>query len=1342
MRWILVLGLALLLFGCTIPLSTEQWLSCEKLSNASSISVPDCDSQAECVQKANGTLFFFEKHSFSLSVQQKLSSYANHVGASWFYTNKAKEEALEVAKLCSARSAESLPEHINSLRYWLGGSLQEIDSANADLVELLALEESALEKDGVSFIPEEGLMQSRIEFASVLNDLSGDVQPSTELGKNVFESTKRLDAFASQLGLKGARVSEISSLDLLQKYGTQGVSDAIARTILVPQWSPLVQQSLAVLTDYRKLRDALSSLAGTDSFQIFLAIEQSVGAEGSSASEVSRMFSEDAQNRKLVLEKIVEEKKIVAKNLDSIGGKISSLANSVGALDSSSIALLSAQNIQGISTGRSGDSNIVQDWQNRLAQLKWKALELSNKEASGSLSVGENLQEWKWLGSESAALEEELEQWESESLSALEDACYARLKGAEGEYWEVHNESLSPAESEALAIVKGKIEDARSSRTLPKCLFALNAFEQWKRIEAEQAFGDVNASGPLYECASWVKEAFDSDWPLYPLRPQYLAFQEFSRTHAGAELSFACEKLKSNVLQYVQSTSEFHALALYDSELRKKFNAFSFFDSAGMALPDGIASIRNSWNALRLHKGTEWDWHSLWVEGPPVAEKLRELDAKLQSLFEESVDQWMARNAQWSLAQGILEADASQSSLLRVLVQNPTGLDLNGIFRLETFPDARLESGDGKLVSEKGTQFIFFSSLPVGESSWKIRSSALRIEILQTKIRYVDLESVWVEKTLQLVAPSSLRGSISVLVSLPEESREASASVPFSRIGNALQLQWPFSKEKVSVQWKENSPLRASWKNISISTDDNSFSFSAILSLSNSSAYDFSNSIIALSFPESGALSYLQLMDEMGDSISAKALPNSIFSFSLSPFPPYSERTLLVRASGENAERFFRSLWEECKRELELLSERTDSIGADARTLLQENNWIEGEYSPAQENETIVLWNSVQLLESRAAQQDSLQQEFDSRSASVAQKLEDLRSALGWFRSHSISVPEFEHLYSLAQVQYSKALQLKDSNLEQALASLSLCEQQLSAWKGMQEWIEANRETLDAKSVSLLSADTRSALDWKLKNVLSFQDWNSAWGVLQDWNSALGAESRSAGQELAQAFQNVQLFSTITQNNSALNSSKQLLASVSAKQLDEVDYLPPTSKEKLKEGEARLKALYKQGWTKEIQSFFDAYRSADFGLAKEKWSFAEIDFLPAFEEAQSINNWLEADLAQMKSDAQTAISNFQQHLHSLSAPDSRLLSLADKAEQALEREDFLNALRYARLGEKALQQNGSWTGMFSLGEIPLALAPLLALIALAAYFRFGRKKDAEKEIEKKKALETFINELE
>ncbi len=1344
MRW-LVSGMLVLLFvaGCALPLSTEQWLSCEKLSNASSIDIPDCASQDECVQKANSTLFFFEKQTLSLPVQQKLSSYANHIGASWYYTNKAKKEAVIVGGLCAGRNAEALPEHVNALRFWLGGSIQEIDSANADLVELLALEEQALETDGVSSIPEEPLFQTRIEIASVLNDFSGTIRPSMELGKNVFESTQKLDSFAKALGLSGARVSEVSSVDLLQKYGGTKISETIARTILTPQWSPIVAQSLAFLTDFRKLQDSISSLGNAEPFQVFLAIEQSVGVQGSSAAEVSRMFSEDARNRSSAFLRLQDAKSVTGENIQDIELRISGLADSIGALSSSSVSLLSADQIQGIAIGRGGDGNVLQDWVNRLQALKWKSFQVSSQESSRSISFGESLQQWKQLEGESQSFGEELRVWEEESLSQLEDACLGRMQGAERELKEVVAESLSPIEVENFSAVKGKISVAKNSRTLRDCVLALESFEHWTQAEQTLAVSDINSSSSLYTCASFVQKAFDSDWPLYPLKPQFLAFQEFSRTHSGSEIVFACFELQRNVQEFVQSTSEFLALQRVDTALSQKFDTFSFFESTGLTVPDGVASAKKSWQGLSLHALSGWDWEILFLKGPQVVEKLSELEARLQPFFEDAANLWISRNVQWRLLGESLIVDSNSSTLLEARVQNPSLTDWNGLFRFQAFPDAVLESGVGVLVAEKENKFVLFSRILRGDSFWKIRTSSLRAETFSTKPAYVDLEKVWVSKTFHLSVPSSFsNGKISVQLSLPDGAREASADIPFSRLGNILELEWPLEKTRAEAQWKQDSPLTVVWKDGSVSTDQNSFSFSASLQLSNDSVFDLSRTPISLPFPETGSLDRVQLSDETGNPIPAKALPNSVFSFSLSDFAPFSSRTLFVRAQGEDGELFWRSLWEQSQRSLSSLTELSNLVGVEAREFQSAHAWLSGEFSSEHQNELLDVWSSIQSLQVRAAQLKGQEEDFDFRAGAVQKKLDSLREALDWFAARPIDAREWRQLFDSSRLSLSSALESKDSDIVAALDFLSSSEQALGKWNGLQNWLQSQKETFEQKS-AMLSSNQRTAFGSKFQHAITFQDWNSAWTALQDWNESLSLSERSMGEELQQAFEQVQTFSQLAQNNPRLNALRNLLVGTTAKQLEEVDYLLPSSKEKLKELEQRLKALYKQGMSKEVQSFIASFKSGDFSAAQQHWNSASDLFSQAFEEAQSIDSLLKSDFEQIRSDAQTAVESAQSKIRATSNPDPRLLQLADKAESAFEKGDFLNAIRYARLVELAASGTNSQnlTGLFGQG-LPLTLAPLLGLIALAAYFRWGRKKDAVKEAEKKKALEAFEKDLE
>ncbi len=1368
---------------------------CLELSSQAFATVPICATQQDCFAGVNAAFFGFDETVFSFSERQKLLEYKNQLALAWLYYNNALKNIQKVREVCFADSGYSgLARQVNELNFNLSKAFESVDAANKSAFGLMLLQQSELERQEVSLIKEEPVFDDLVLLSSNLNAL----QSNSVAGENLFVEKYFLlvsgfDALAKQHGFSRIVLNESSVFDLLGQNSGLIVKEFAGNSFFVPVLASAVSGAINSIIDSFKLSGSVSALKGFPAFDFALLFGNFVGTNASLANEFSLMQESIALHRLELLNRNSEISQKISSLIDSSEKKIAEIdsANYAG-FDQNLLAGLYAllgQEQTIIASQRfslAQISSLKEDAQQQLYELKTSFFELLQKDFFGELSFGKKTSGLKQILASIEELNTNIDFFSEETITGLETLCTERLSLIEEQIGTAVFPQDCPLQ---LFDLKAKTryyasqfkDSIGSEKKLFYCRQAIESFNSFNKAMENFENYSVEIKASAKDCLFFLKNVFASESQLVSVfLPQYKQLSKLAENNALVEeITKSCLELKQEL---VSQLSQNETIKRTEKNFSSATNIVSELSELKQHYPEILAflpldSLSRKSESLREFFGS--DSTIAFGRALPV---LKELEKNSSSLLQEAIEEkrnaliaFFKHSAQ-TIAFPVETAFLGKPFNARVRVSFSSPFSSSFDFPLSfSIPfdakNARLVNSSGNVLSarlDSNKLFIDLNSVCVGQTFLELDSNFSVIPRQSQSIVFLDSQKATIKHSLVFSTPFQVE---KLFVELPiESSCTASNGLAFFE---AKQLQVSIQEKKLFfsiTQPKNNSTAEVYYdlaEPFSVSTkllgskqvDQNTFQYSFLVSVQNNLGFRVENARLQLPLPFEENNSIARLFDFSGNQKILHSESGKTF-FSAEEILPNQRIEFSLLVETKNQQAYWNSFLQKTMQELlGLALSDNESIKNAANELLEKASAIEQSLAvidSAKINELIQLEEETRkLLLKETVLQDSAKA-FLSEKSVLEKLLAEKQKEFSAFNDLNLSSNAAALSLSISNARQllAEAVSLAESQgFDAALKKIFEAENMLSKSKqnSLNEFILENRDSL-LQNPLFKSNDFSDANSQKLRNEIFSLDSLLLKAVSENDSNALSLfkQMQAKSTDLNNAA-NSAVLRIVFETKKSIGSFKQLLSSkgisekidllgklfqtVSDSDLESANYVLPISRSFLEKTRLKTSELDSVRLEKRLTEFDSFFEKKDYFSAFNLIPFFKEELETKKSELESLDSSLSNALARLLEDATVAVNSAMDFAEQSS--DKESLKQAKTAEKELEKKNFLKAIVLAKTIEgnaPTQQQTGFFS--FSLPGIPLAIIPLLGIIAVALFVKSQREK---KESQKLRLQKIFRN---
>lgn len=1359
------LGLCILFLlafsGCISIEDTDSRALCLKLSAYSESGVPECSSQEECLQKADKALFQFSQENFSYALRQKLFSLKSHLALSWLFLNKSKANLKKINAMCLSKSYAGLPTETNDFKYNSLNSAQESDKAILDSFSALLIATSDLERQKPELLKEEGLYNDYSLMRSSISDLKAKNANGNSFASKYFAASYRMETLEKKLGLSenAHYVTLLSALDyydnpLLEKYAKQDF------------YLKLISNSAALVvsyfTSFEKLRSSARLLGQNPSQEVFSILGTIAAPSNSVLSEFSSAFSGLSGHYK----EVVSKKESLKKETSALAFSLEAQVNSLSAGAFPSLGKNALLSLYSALEGPSGigmklhelepESFSAQSRQ-RLSALRQNLSALNEGDFFGTIPLGEQVSGLKEARLEALRLKSEIDYYSTEIVSSLENLCDLRA-GSALKQVRLPEASQSPLLSDLSARVQFRIQKMREGKGTDDYFSACASFaEEWNSYRGAFANKEKFRESQLKELqgcleffpgktmgASKLNELSDSELGnalQNCLSQKSEIVFEFLGSDQAKEISRALSESRQNLEllkalfssgSSVMSESDLSAYTIELEELSKKLFSGGGLPNSLSLLPELRKELFNSRDELA-----------------------RRLSLSLQDFAEK-------KSIVSVSSSGPIVAGKESAFVLRIFVPSPFSRQANYSFSAEmpaeglpadaaqTFRSSGITSAVPKEksvfaefsgISAEGERLEFeFGSIPAGFSE-------------ELSPLYVSEENAVIESKISLSVRIAQKSLLVPLKDFASDMLGISRTRAFSE-GEELKIVSdsnasyvfvpnPKNGQKISIYYFVLEPVSAVQRLEYQKEDSKGSVRNYSLNISSRLPFALNNFLFVLPLSmQAGSTELGGITDSRGKRPELVMLSDEKPAIRISSLEPGQAITVYFTFFVSGAGDYWGSLEAEASRALSALSNSSNpGIAEEARALMQRLKIAGFQNSGKElENELLEIYSKVKRLEESEKGLNSASSEYFSisqKAISAKQSLEEKSSQA--LRS---GFPELSSSLSkqakLLESAIAKASQVSASDFAGATGMLLKALPSFSGQDPISVQIVSDKNSLAAKAFGILEkfrnlsfeaprAETEIlSLEDRIDYSLSILDFAGAASLLNELKAATAELEKDLGRKSLERLsgQKTRLQSLIEMADreipSGISAIEAMLSKVSEQEIDAARYFSPISRSHLKEAKAKLALILSPSFRQKIAGVLESPSRDNISLLEQIQPI-----LPEFEErlarANSLARELDKKTLLVKEDSIAFFSQASSATKLNPGPQaSQALSLA---KSALEKKDYLNSIILSKkaIGLAALSGNAGSEGL------PIAVYPLLLVIAIAMVFRIkkGKPKSAQ-----------------
>ncbi|GEM_PF-2324828 len=1388
MRNFAILPFALLLVvffsGCLDSKeSIAERMLCLELSSQGFASVPVCGSQQQCFSMVNESLFAFGDSAFSFSERQQLFEYKNNLALSWFFYNNALRNIKRVREICLANDNYlALPQQINELNFNLSKAFESLDSANKSAFALMLLEQSELQKQDVSLIKEEAVFDDFILVSNNLNDLQSKTQKnnSTTFAAEYLSLASESDALAKKYGFQETIISESKTFDFLGAKAEFLAKPFVGNSFFAPFLASSVSSAINSLISSFKLSGSMNALKSFPAFEFSVLFGKMAGAENSLASEFASMQSTFASHGRALQNSNSEIEKKIIESISASKQRINELdSDNFASFDQNLLAelysLLGQQTkIASQRFSLAQVSSMKSDAAGQLAALEAKFFELRRKGSFGEFSMGKKTSGLKQILAELQALNENLDFFSEETITGLENLCSTRAELIAGQ-------TILPANSETqllelAAKTKYYLEQFSAAKEKEKRLFycrqAVEAFNSFSLAKESLENYELQLKASAKDCLVFLERLFEADSSeLYAFLQRFEQLKKFRETNASpVEIQTACTTLKADIILQLSSSD---AGKKTTKNFLESQSLIQSLDSLKTLYPEIFHDVSVDSLKTKAARISEF-FDSDTLAFNRALEFLPELEKNSSALLQDSVEE--SRNALVAFFTRFAEIKAfpignaflGKPATVRIVVEfsNPfgTSFDFPLSFSVPMELQSAVLSNSSKNVSsariDSNRLFVSLASILAGKSFLELDSNFTVLAEQKQGIAFFDSQKATIRRSLRFFSPFEVQR---LFVELPRESccsasngfaffreKETPVSLSDSTVSFSLENVSDGSGAEVFYDLKE--PIGISLQLLEAKkADKNTMQYAYLATVQNKLSFPVQNAKLFLPLP-SGSISGAKLIDSKGTQKQLRAESGKLF-FSVEELLPKQEQEFSLSLEIKDSLEYWLSFLQQTRQTaFGLTLSETPSVSEAAQQLLSAVDSLGQNFNgndSAKLNELILLNKETTELSASAAELAALEKDFFFKKEETEKMLAEKNSELAAVSDLNLfkEAADLSARLSAANRFFANAVSEGESaNFDAALKSLDNAKKAVSDTpntNGLNSLLLKNRDALVKNaefSSSAFASDANFSslqsdihlLDAMFLKSFSENDSNNALSLLKQLQKKSAdlnaAANNAASRAVSEAKKSIDSFQHLLSKDgiaSKIQQLSQLFQSASDSDLEQANYILPFSRSYLEKQSFKLGEFDSLRLQKKFSGFSELLEKGDIvGAFNLVDSFTqELDL--KLGELQQMDDALANAIRRLKEDATVSVAAAKAIAEKTKNPAAeKTVALAEKE---LAKENFLKAIALAKSIEGTDSADVTAFASFSDAGIPLAIYPLVAVIAVALFVRrYRNKKTGEK----------------
>ena len=918
----LLLAFLILTSGCLQQkLAPEQREQCLQLASHSKTSIPKCETQEQCFQQVNASLFNFPDSHFSASTSQKLNLYKNYLARAWLFHNRAIANIKRIYQLCASDSDLAfLPRQINELNSNLNEEFRSAEFANTESFEILLLEAADLERQEIGKIKEEDLYTFYILLNNNLNELKNPEAIQDSATEKFPESYvkfyfSRLNAFnrlADTYGFSKITVKETNVWDFISYYDApllKGATKNEKGKFYVPLITDAISGIINYITMRSKIDPSLNALLKFPTFEVLNFFNDFSGTENSVAREFAELMRKDHGARDSLSQRGASLKQDIQKLLASSNSRIADIdSEAYSSFDvnflSGLYALLGQKSEIATQTQSISDIALFKEASaGKLYDFSQKFNSLSEMEALGKISSGEIISGLKGILSALRHLNSGLDYFSSEVLEGLEVLCDSRINAIrEGLNSDIENRKVSDLRARLAYNIAGYLDSNSQRQKLLACKPIAELHNSYVGAKTDFAeFEEANENG-LRNCAGYLQKLFaEGAEELKDFQSRFFKLQALLPENENSEqLLQACTQLKQDARAHLSGSPEIRGISEKFSETGRIIEGIKGANSdyENFISDSELRSINSKFSAFqKFFPENEIDLPAVMPLANELSANLGEFSAELHSLLKDAVSMHFQNfYTKELIAREIPILNSQYASQLRISFENPLNDALYEEMKfeipLEGFSGLKLAYATPNIISadfaENKISFAL-SSLPLGKTLALFDVNAVAATSGQEdELLFVDVGKAAVKRTLTIKANADLpiikisspTGNYSISdVFVYSLNRQIESAVNGSSI--EFILQNAHNNQQIEIYFSAANPVDANVELLNFSRiDENATAYDFSISMRNNMEIPIIKTRVAIPiaiFP--GGLKNKKLFDSSGREIGFEIIGDSKISF-------------------------------------------------------------------------------------------------------------------------------------------------------------------------------------------------------------------------------------------------------------------------------------------------------------------------------------------------------------------------------------------------------------------------------------------------------------------------------
>jgi len=1337
----LVIAALIILSGC-INISSEQKLQCSAAATITEGKIPKCESTQECSKKVWESL---KLESFNESLlDSEISKWQSAIALNWHYYNKAKKALREIQATCTSNSQQELPTKLNELEFYLTKSFEAMDSANKASLAAISLQEARLRKQQIELTKEERLFDSLVELNEILNQSQNT---SSKFLKKHFEANEEFEKLLQETGFQQKFETEITERDLLDEALPNVLQEVRPASIIVVLGKKAATALAAFLNNQEKTNDAISRLGKVSAEKTAKTIENFTGLENSTASEFYALMSKQ-KNQETILEKENEER------IKQIKNKLKELKQAIESAEASEYLeldesfLTSLMQELGLETTielrKTQFQTISEFQQNALKKQQELEARLSD-EGNAKRTIGERTKNLKELEKETANLEKEITLVQEQMIGKTTEYCQAKASILQENVKELKH--IQSIELEKIGYLENRIQETQKSqgaKQLLACKKMLQAFKDLKEKTTNKALFEETQVRKTQDCFKTIEEAVQND-NYQAIKERFEVLKQLTQAGlSGEKIAEECEKLKEQVFEEAIDQTK---------ELEKKWVELNLLKNKLETITQNKAFVKiveKRMQELQQYFNGEESILKAAVLKNELEKSIKEIKQELEKELQEQVIKRIQETAIIEItSEERIEANKPAKTKIRIFLESPENIEEETIINLPfAFENAVFLQGTNNagMKTDNNSLILTFQSVEKGKTTLEFEAESIAATTEETMQNYLTTEEkAFFEKKIKIRAKENIMiPSLYIKTNILEGSKKISAvrngaSIECNSNGEfaEFKLREIKNKDEISVFFELEKPIQTMLELKEETQENNQVIQKFELRVKNNTRFELKKLKINLLLPTQA-----EQVKAFEEGLSEKTVEKKIDKFVLDEenILPFAEKKYSITVFFEKSLFDWQSIISQGQHSAEqlTLSENKEiseqAAELNERMLFWKENFSQN--NTEHKKEVLGLVEKIKKLEIAEKNQEEEKAMLELQIIETEQKINEKTKETEEATANGFNQEATMEKIKKATEFLKEAKTLKNSStsdskkaLEQAnnllVTDTSETKKELS--ERTNQLITQALESLKTFEKAINCGEEKQelvALAEKAREETSKGNFELAEQTLKE----LETKEKTTKENLMKKTK--EIIENFLENAKNLEEGKQEikkltnkieknLEGINEKDLEEIQYLLPITKDSLAKIKLEASALISGKLEESIEQVSELKDQNQLLEAAELASKNKALIEEKSGKQEEISQKLGEAVSDLKEDAERELERTKQVLKNSAGKPAKATFLLEKAQNELEKENFLKSIQYTGYANALLIQNPEIT----LPMLPLSLVPLIAIIAIALFIKSRKRKE-------------------